>query len=88
MEKGLRSLSEYGLTSSVVTFIMRLWVLVSKTAGEILGIYFQTCERGKFVGVGEKLGDDPSEGLCLVQDPLKNFSTMAGAYGMNEAPHV
>ena len=78
MEKGLRSLSEYGLTSSVVTSIMRRWVLVSVTDGEFLVIRFNTCERGKLVGVGGKLGDDHSEGLCLVEDPLKNFNAMAG----------
>ena len=88
MEKGLRSLSEYGLTSSVVTSIMRRWVLVSVTDGEIIVICFHICERGKLVGVGGKLGDDHSEGLCLVEDPLKNFRALAGAYVINEAPHV
>ena len=88
MEKGLRSLPEYGLTSSVVTSIMRRWVLVSVTDGEIIVICFHICERGKLVGVGGKLGDDHSEGLCLVEDPLKNITRMAGAYGINEAPHV
>ena len=62
---------------------MRRWVLVSVTDGEILVICFHTCERGKLVGVGGKLGDDHSEGPCLVEDPLKNFNTMAGAYGIN-----
>ena len=88
MEKGLRSLSEYGLTSSVVTSIMRRWVLVSVTDGEIIVICFHTCERGKLVGVGGKLGDDHSEGLCLVEDSLKNFLDLSGAYVINEAPHV
>ena len=88
MEKGLRSLSEYGLTSSVVTSIMRRWVLVSVTDGEILVIQFNTCERGILVRVVGKLGDDHSEGLCLVEDPLKNFNAMAGAYVIDEAPDV